>query len=87
MRKEYDFTKAKPNPYARQVQRHVTVVVDGATADYFDRLAKDLGLPSKDLINLYLKDCVLNRRRPNVQWKKVAATTPRRRRATTGKTR
>jgi uncharacterized DUF497 family protein len=39
MRKEYDFSKARPNPYAERLKRAVTIRLDEPTIEYFKRLA------------------------------------------------
>ena len=36
--------------------------------DYFKRMAVETGLPYQSLINLYLRDCVLNQRRLAMTW-------------------
>jgi hypothetical protein len=41
MRKEYDFSKARPNPYAKRLKRSVTIRLDQATIDYFKGLAAE----------------------------------------------
>jgi len=35
MRKEYDFSKARKNPYARRLKRQVTIRLDEQTIRYF----------------------------------------------------
>ena len=35
MRKEYDFSKAKRNPYAKRLKKQITIRLDGPTIDYF----------------------------------------------------
>ncbi len=45
MRKEYDFSKARPNPYAKRLKRSVTIRLDTATIDYFKRLAAETEIP------------------------------------------
>ena len=54
MRKEYDFTKGKRNPYARQLKQSITIRVDRATLEYFKHLAAELEVPYQTLINSYL---------------------------------
>lgn len=56
MRKEYDFTDAKPNPYAKRLKKPVTIRLDESTLGYFQELAADLGVPYQTLINLYLRE-------------------------------
>jgi uncharacterized protein (DUF4415 family) len=69
MRKEYDFSKAKPNPYARRLKKAVTIRLDAATVDYFKALAEELDVPYQTLINLYLRDCAITGRRPAMHWR------------------
>ena len=69
MRKEYDFSKGKRNPYARQLKQSVTMRLDRTTVDYFKGLAAELDVPYQTLINLYLRDCALRGRRPAMTWR------------------
>ena len=41
MRKHYDFTKAKKNPYARRLKRQITIRLDEPTIAYFKSLAME----------------------------------------------
>jgi hypothetical protein len=68
MRKEYDFSTSRKNPYTKQLRRQVTIRLDTAAVDYFKQLAAELGMPYQNLINLYLRDCALQKRRPSIQW-------------------
>jgi len=72
MRKKYDFSKAKKNPYAAKLKQQITIRIDTPTIDYFKNLAEELGMPYQHLINLYLRDCVHERRRPALKWTKAA---------------
>ena len=69
MRKQYDFSVGKPNPYAARLKRQVTIRLDEVTIDYFKELATETGVPYQTLINLYLRDCAANRRRLSMKWK------------------
>ena len=69
MRKEYDFTTGKRNPYAKQLKQSVTMRVDRATVEYFKTLAGELDVPYQTLINLYLRDCAMTGRRPAMTWR------------------
>ncbi len=69
MRAEYDFSKAKKNPYAKRLKRRVTIRLDGPTVDYFKRLAEETGIPYQTLINLYLRDCADTKKQLNLQWR------------------
>jgi predicted DNA binding CopG/RHH family protein len=72
MRKEYDFSQARPNPYAKRLKRSVTIRIDEGTIAYFKGLAAENGIPYQTLINWYLRDCASTRRRPAMRW--VGAT-------------
>ena len=70
MRKEYDFTKARRNPYARRLKRPITLRLDEDTIAYFKRLAQQMELPYQALINLYLRDCAATGRRLRLAWRR-----------------
>lgn len=70
MRKEYDFSKAKPNPYVKRLKRSVTIRLDERTIRYFQDLAAELDVPYQTLINLYLRDCAETGRRPAMRWRR-----------------
>ena len=69
MRKEYDFSKAKRNPYAKRLKRQVTIRLDHGTIAYFKALSKETGIRYQTLINLYLRDCAANQKRLSVSWR------------------
>jgi len=72
MRKEYDFSKARRNPYAKRLKRQVTIRLDEPTIKYFKSLSQENGIPYQTLINLYLRDCASSRKRLTIDWKSVA---------------
>ena len=76
MRAEYDFSKAKKNPYAKRLKRRVTIRLDGPTVDYFKGLAEETGIPYQTLINLYLRDCAEAKRELNLEWSPEPAGSP-----------
>jgi uncharacterized protein (DUF4415 family) len=69
MRKEYDFSRARKNPYASQLKKQVTIRLDEESIDYFKSLSEDVGIPYQSLINLYLRDCAASHRKLNINWK------------------
>ena len=69
MRKQYDFSAARRNPYARRLKRAVTIRLDESTIEYFRNLAEELDMPYQTLINLYLRDCAATERRPAMKWR------------------
>lgn len=72
MRKQYDFSQAKPNPYAQRLKKPVTIRVDEGTLQYFRSLAKNLELPYQTLINMYLRDCAARKRKLSLNWDDAA---------------
>jgi predicted DNA binding CopG/RHH family protein len=72
MRKEYDFSRARPNPYAKRLKRAVTIRLDQPTIEYFKGLAAETGIPYQTLINLFLRECAAARKRPAVRWRRRA---------------
>jgi len=76
MQAEYDFSKAKKNPYAKRLKRRVTIRLDAPTVDYFKDLAEETGIPYQTLINLYLRDCAEAKRELNLEWRPEPAASP-----------
>jgi uncharacterized protein (DUF4415 family) len=70
MRKEYDFSTATRNPYTAKLKKQITIRIDQSVIEYFKALAEEFDMPYQNLINLYLKDCTMERRKPKVQWSK-----------------
>jgi len=70
MRKEYDFTKMKgrKNPYAQKLKKQITIRIGVDVLAYFKELAQDTGIPYQNLINLYLRDCVVSGKKPSFKW-------------------
>jgi uncharacterized protein (DUF4415 family) len=73
MRKEYDFSRAKRNPYSRMLKRQVTIRLDDETVEYFKKMAKEAEVPYQTLINLYLRDCAVSNRRLRLRWEETPA--------------
>jgi uncharacterized protein (DUF4415 family) len=70
MRKEYDFSKSRKNPYAAQLKRQITIRLDEDAIAYFKGISEEVGIPYQSLINLYLRDCASSQRKLNLSWKK-----------------
>jgi uncharacterized protein (DUF4415 family) len=68
LRDEYDFSKAKPNPYAKALKSQVTIRLDKSTIEYFKKLSDAVGVPHQSLINLYLRDCVVSEKKLELNW-------------------
>ena len=62
MKKEYDFTNAKKNPYANKLKKQITINLNEEVLVYFKNMSEETGIPYQSLINLYLLDCVNNKK-------------------------
>lgn len=69
MKEEYDFSKAKKNPYTNRLKKQVTINIDRDTIQYFKEQSEDSGIPYQTLINLYLTDCAVNKKKLHIAWK------------------
>jgi predicted DNA binding CopG/RHH family protein len=69
MRKEYDFSASRKNPYAAQLKKSVTIRLDQDSIAYFKSLSEETGIPYQSLINLYLKECAASKKKLNLAWK------------------
>jgi predicted DNA binding CopG/RHH family protein len=56
MLKEYDFIKARKNPYAAKLTKKITIRLDEDSIGFFKEISQQLGIPYQSLINLYLRD-------------------------------
>ena len=70
MRKEYNFSEAKRNPYVKRLKKAITIRLEPDVITYFKSLSSDTGIPYQNLINLYLLDCAKEQRRLALTWKK-----------------
>ena len=68
MKSQYDFSKSKPNPYVRKPKRQITIRLDESTINYFKSLAESTGIPYQNLINLYLRDCAMEKKKLKLGW-------------------
>ena len=63
MRSNYDFSKARKNPYVKRLKKQITIRLDSDTIAYFKSLAAQTGISYQTLINLYLRECASGGRR------------------------
>ena len=70
MKAEYDLSKMKSrrNPYASKLRTPVTIRLSEDVVAYFKNMAADAGVPYQSLINLYLRDCVMQHRQVQISW-------------------
>jgi len=69
MKAEYDLAKMKSrkNPYAAQLKQQ-SVYIEEDVMDYFKKIATESGISYQNLINLYLRDCMKQQRRPEISF-------------------
>ena len=72
MKKEYDFSRARKNPYAKRLKKQITTRIDEPTIEYFKGVAELSGIPYQTLVNLYLRDCAQKGRKLSMDWRASA---------------
>ena len=70
MLEEYDIDKLNPRPnhYAKELKKQVTIKISPSVIDYFKQQSTESGIPYQTLINLYLVDCVKEKRKLKMSW-------------------
>ena len=68
MRKEYDFSKSRRNPYSKALKRQITIRIEEETINYFKKLAGESGIPYQNLINMFLRECAQSQKKPLFKW-------------------
>ena len=70
MKDEYDFSKMKSrkNLYASKLKKSVTIRLGEDVISYFKDMAEESGVPYQSLINLYLRDCMSNHKKIDINW-------------------
>jgi uncharacterized protein (DUF4415 family) len=68
MRKEYDFSKSRKNPYAAQLKKQITIRLDKGSIEYFKSVSEEVGIPYQSLINIYLRECAATNRKLELKW-------------------
>ena len=68
MKDEYDFStmKSRSNPYASKLKKSVTMRLGEDVISYFKNMAEESGVPYQSLINLYLRDCMANQKKIDI---------------------
>lgn len=71
MRDEYDIENLnpRPNPYAKELKKQVTIKIAPSVIDYFKGESMETGIPYQTLINLYLSDCAKNKKKLEMSWR------------------
>lgn len=68
MRKEYDFSAGIKNPYAEKLKKQITIRIDTSTIEYFKSMAEETGITYQNLINLYLADCAVRKKKLKIRF-------------------
>lgn len=55
-------------PLCRKTQKACNHAIRGDVLDYFKEMAEKTGVPYQTLINLYLRDCMANKREIDIRW-------------------
>ena len=66
--KEFNFDKSVKNPYAKELKQQITIKISPSTIEYFKQESADTGIPYQTLINLYLDECVRERKKLKIDW-------------------
>ena len=69
MRKEYDFTNGRKNPYIKKLKKQITINLDVRIIDYFKEQSEKVGIPYQSLINLFLLQCCEEKKTISFEWK------------------
>ena len=67
---DYNIDKLNPgpNPYAKELKKQITIKISPFIIDYFKQEAIETGIPYQTLINLYLAECVKEKKKIEVNW-------------------
>ncbi|MBB1088624.1 BrnA antitoxin family protein [Lysobacter sp. SG-8] len=70
MKAEYDLSslKSRKNPYAAKLKKPVSMRLSEDVVEYFKGMAGEAGVPYQSLIDLYLRDCMVNHRKIRITW-------------------
>ncbi len=65
MKAEYDFSKAKRNPYTKRLKKAVTIRLDPAIIDYFKSMSGETDIPRSSkcppsVPMLIIRDCAID---------------------------
>ncbi len=68
MKKEYNFSKSIKNPYTKKLKKQISIRIENDTVEYFKKLASEIDIPYQNLMNIYLKECAEQNKKPNLHW-------------------
>lgn len=69
MKKEYNLSKMKEiKNTSPKRKKAIGINLSPEVIDYFKKLAQQTSIPYQKLIDLYLLDCVRQRKKPKLNW-------------------
>ncbi|MCY4643997.1 MAG: hypothetical protein OXB88_05210 [Bacteriovoracales bacterium] len=70
MKKEYDLKKMQEisNPYRGKIKKSVGINLSSEVIDYFKEMSAKTDIAYQKLIDMYLMDCVKQKRKLNLKW-------------------
>ncbi len=70
MKDEYDFSKMKEvkSKFKKKKKKGVHINLSTEVINYFKNLSIESDIPYQKLIDLYLKDCVKNKKKIDLNW-------------------
>ncbi len=66
----YDIESLNPrrNPYAKKLKKCITINLSTQVVAYFKEMSSASGIPYQTLINMYLEDCVREKKKLKTSW-------------------
>lgn len=64
MKKNYDFSKAVKNPYAKKLKRTICINISESVIAYFKALSEKTDIPYQVLINMFLAQAKAEKMEP-----------------------
>lgn len=68
MGEESDFPKKQKKPRNKRAKAQITINIDEETLEYFKALSDKTGIAYQALINMYLRDCVVQKKELRMSW-------------------
>jgi predicted DNA binding CopG/RHH family protein len=70
MRKEYDFSKMKgrKNPFVKKLKKQITIRIGTDALQYFKDMSLETGIPYQTLIDSYLSECAVKKKKLQMKW-------------------
>jgi predicted DNA binding CopG/RHH family protein len=70
MRKEYDFSKMKgrKNPFVKKLKKQITIRIGTDALQYFKDMSVETGIPYQTLIDSYLSECAVKKKKLQMKW-------------------